>query len=210
MTIPTRSRSARIRNGRSGLMGESGARQRRLPHCRRRRVTAHVLRYFAILTLEPCRSTLAISQNVLRARECVGCLSANAERYGVQIGVRGGDCVSECLGAFAADVALSIFTGLLSPEHGVRDNAGYRSMWGRSRRWRGCCGRNGYRTGAAVSAYVLRGATGAGFDEYDDAIVIVDGARVGRCNGRATSAWGIAERWMRGTARSRLLFSASV
>ena len=35
----------------------------------------------------------------------------------------------------------------------------------------------GYRTGAAVSAYVLRASTGAnaGFDSYDDAIGIVEG-----------------------------------
>jgi choline-sulfatase len=57
---------------------------------------------------------------------------------------------------------------------------------------------NGYATGAAVSAYVLRATTGAnaGFDDYDDAIGIVDGAPLGALqrSGRTTEA--IAERWI--------------
>src|SRR5258706_13645103 len=57
---------------------------------------------------------------------------------------------------------LSIFTGLLPPEHGVRDNAGYRFEAGAHPTLAGVLRANGYRTGAAVSAYVLRGATGAG------------------------------------------------
>ncbi|HEX8171616.1 MAG TPA: sulfatase-like hydrolase/transferase [Thermoanaerobaculia bacterium] len=63
----------------------------------------------------------------------------------------------------------TILTGTLPSVHGVRDNVGFvlRSPTLASR-----FKQRGYATGAAVSAYVLRGATGvgAGFDAYDDEI----------------------------------------
>jgi choline-sulfatase len=65
----------------------------------------------------------------------------------------------------------SLFTGLLPPHHGVRDNQGF-SLAADKRtlasRFKGA----GWETGGAVSAYVIRGATGiaAGFDAYDDAL----------------------------------------
>ncbi len=67
---------------------------------------------------------------------------------------------------------LSILTGLTPAQHGVRDNLGYRldadahPTLGRVLKGRG------YATGGAVSAYVLRRATGVadGFDAYDDAV----------------------------------------
>jgi choline-sulfatase len=64
----------------------------------------------------------------------------------------------------------SMFTGLLPPHHGVRDNLGF-ALEGSHRtlatRFKGA----GLPTGGAVSAYVLRRATGIaqGFDLYDDA-----------------------------------------
>lgn len=93
---------------------------------------------------------------------------------------------------------LSIFTGLLPPEHGVRDNAGYRFDASAHPTLAGLLRANGYRTGAAVSAYVLRGATGAssGFDEYDDAIGIVDGAPEGALQRSGDVTEAIAERWI--------------
>jgi tetratricopeptide (TPR) repeat protein len=93
---------------------------------------------------------------------------------------------------------LSIFTGLLPPEHGVRDNAGYLFDAALHPTLAGLLRANGYRTGAAVSAYVLRGATGAssGFDAYDDAIGIVDGAPVGALQRAGDVTEGIAERWI--------------
>lgn len=65
----------------------------------------------------------------------------------------------------------SIFTGTLPPAHGVRDNVGYQlsakipTLATRLRQ-------AGYSTGAAVSTYVLRRATGIheGFDFYDDRV----------------------------------------
>ena len=67
---------------------------------------------------------------------------------------------------------LSMLTGLLPGEHGVRTNLGYRfdaalhPTLGRILR------AHGYATGAAVSSYVLRGATGIGdsLDFFDDAV----------------------------------------
>ncbi|MEA2327996.1 MAG: hypothetical protein QOE68_2955 [Thermoanaerobaculia bacterium] len=93
---------------------------------------------------------------------------------------------------------LSVFTGVLTPEHGVRDNAGYRFDAAAHPTLAGVLRDKGYRTGAAVSAYVLRGATGvgAGFDEYDDAIGIVDGAPVGALQRAGDVSEGIAERWI--------------
>jgi tetratricopeptide (TPR) repeat protein len=66
-------------------------------------------------------------------------------------------------------------TGLLPATHGVRDNSGYRfkaeehpSFLPRQ------LAELGYTTGAAVSSFVLRGATGlaAGFDFYDDELPV--------------------------------------
>jgi len=93
---------------------------------------------------------------------------------------------------------LSVFTGMLPPEHGVRDNAGYRFDAKAHPTLASVLRDNGYRTGAAVSAYVLRGSTGvaAGFDEYDDAIGIVDGAPVGALQRSGDVTETIAERWI--------------
>jgi choline-sulfatase len=67
---------------------------------------------------------------------------------------------------------LSMLTGLLPAEHGVRTNLGYhfdgRAHPTLARILRG----HGYATGAAVSSYVLRGATGIddSWDFFDDAV----------------------------------------
>jgi choline-sulfatase len=65
---------------------------------------------------------------------------------------------------------LSMLTGLLPNEHGVRNNIGYRFDAAKARTLAGVLRANGYRTGAAVSSYVLRSETGIadGFDVYDD------------------------------------------
>jgi choline-sulfatase len=101
---------------------------------------------------------------------------------------------------------LSVLTGLLPPEHGVRDNAGYRFNGAAHPTLAAVLRGNGYRTGAAVSAYVLRGATGvaSGFDDYDDAIGIVDGAPVGALQRAGEVSEAIAETWI--AARSEKPF----
>lgn len=93
---------------------------------------------------------------------------------------------------------LSVFTGELPPAHGVRDNAGYRFEAAKHPTLATVLRERGFRTAAAVSAYVMRKSTGAeaGFETYDDAIGIVDGAPLGALQrpGRVTEK--IAERWI--------------
>ncbi|HEV7922327.1 MAG TPA: sulfatase-like hydrolase/transferase [Thermoanaerobaculia bacterium] len=95
---------------------------------------------------------------------------------------------------------LSIFTGELPPQHGVRDNAGYRFEAAKHPTLAGVLRDRGFRTAAAVSAYVMRKSTGAesGFETYDDEIGLVDGAPLGALqrSGRVTEK--IAEQWIGG------------
>lgn len=67
---------------------------------------------------------------------------------------------------------VNILTGLLPEQTGVRNNLGYRFDSSAHPSIPVLLKQKGYATGAAVSAYVLRGATGMGaaFDAYDDAI----------------------------------------
>ncbi|HYC60362.1 MAG TPA: sulfatase-like hydrolase/transferase [Thermoanaerobaculia bacterium] len=73
---------------------------------------------------------------------------------------------------------LSMFTGLLPTEHGVRNNIGYRFDGAKFRTLAKTLRAQGYRTGAAVSSYVLRSETGIadGFDVYDDTVPVTIGA----------------------------------
>jgi Tfp pilus assembly protein PilF len=66
----------------------------------------------------------------------------------------------------------SMLTGLIPPHHGVHDNAGFTLKPG-TRTLAARFHDAGRATGAAVSAFVLRRATGIaqGFDRYDDEIV---------------------------------------
>ncbi|MDP9192619.1 MAG: sulfatase-like hydrolase/transferase [Acidobacteriota bacterium] len=65
----------------------------------------------------------------------------------------------------------SMFTGLIPPGHGVRDNLGY-VLKSEHPTLASILASHGYATGAAVSTYVLRKATnvGSGFAFYDDAL----------------------------------------
>lgn len=67
---------------------------------------------------------------------------------------------------------VSILTGLNPPVHGVRNNIGYRLDAKTHPTLARLLKAQGYATGAAVSAWVLRSPTGLGdsFDFYDDAI----------------------------------------
>ncbi len=66
----------------------------------------------------------------------------------------------------------SILTGLLPADHGVRDNIGYHFDAESVAYLPRLLKDNGYATGAAVSAYVLRGEGGfaGGFELYEDSI----------------------------------------
>ena len=67
---------------------------------------------------------------------------------------------------------VSMLTGLLPEVSGIRNNLGYRFDSAGTPSIPTLLKAKGYATGAAVSAYVLRAATGlaAAFDDYDDAI----------------------------------------
>ncbi|HEU5163146.1 MAG TPA: sulfatase-like hydrolase/transferase [Thermoanaerobaculia bacterium] len=92
---------------------------------------------------------------------------------------------------------VSMLTGLLPTEHGVRNNLGYRFEAAKQVTLPRFLAERGYATGAAVSSYVLRADTGLGaaFDFYDDAIpVATAGAasqhqRPGAATLRAAIAW---------------------
>ncbi len=92
----------------------------------------------------------------------------------------------------------SILTGLPPAGHGVRDNIGYRLDTARTPTLADRLRRQGYATGAAVSAYVLRGATGLGaaFDRYDDGIEFVADQTLGQLQRPAPETVRIAEAWI--------------
>jgi tetratricopeptide (TPR) repeat protein len=92
---------------------------------------------------------------------------------------------------------VSMLTGLLPPQHGVRNNLGYvlRAEVPTLPAW---IKQRGYATGAAVSAYVLRGSTGIarGFDFYDDAIVYHPSAAIGTLDRPGGVTAAIAAGWI--------------
>jgi tetratricopeptide (TPR) repeat protein len=96
---------------------------------------------------------------------------------------------------------VSILTGLLPFEHGVRDNLGYHFESKSHPTLPGLLKAKGYATGAAVSAYVLRGGTGIGdgFDFYDDEMVVPFGTdALGRVQRPGGETAAIASRWLEG------------
>lgn len=76
---------------------------------------------------------------------------------------------------------VSLLTGLLPPEHGVRDNLGFALDPEKHATLPRLLRSRGYATGAAVSAYVLRSGTGLGalFDRYDDSLEGAAGQQIG-------------------------------
>ncbi len=97
---------------------------------------------------------------------------------------------------------VSALTGLLPPGHGVRDNMGYRFDAGSMPylpRW---LEEAGYRTGAAVSAFVLRGTSGldAGFGFYDDRITFRSWTDLGSVQRPGGETLERAAEWLRGVA----------
>jgi len=73
----------------------------------------------------------------------------------------------------------SILTGLLPADHGIRDNIGFR-LDAKIPTLAETLKKNGYATGAAVSAFVLRRESGIdrGFDFYDDEVEPVGASQV--------------------------------
>ncbi|HEX6087593.1 MAG TPA: sulfatase-like hydrolase/transferase, partial [Thermoanaerobaculia bacterium] len=92
----------------------------------------------------------------------------------------------------------TMFTGLLPSANGVRDNVGYR-VEARVPTLAELLKKNGYATGAAISAFVLRreSGMGRGFDFYDDDVEALGKADaigyVQRAGGETVAA---AEQWL--------------
>jgi arylsulfatase A-like enzyme/Flp pilus assembly protein TadD len=100
----------------------------------------------------------------------------------------------------------SLFTGLLPFQHGVRDNLGYRLA--RSRETLATfLKKNGYATGAAVSAVVLDRGSGIaeGFDFYEDSIESRQTAEaIGRVQRPGDQTEKLLESWIEKQAGARL------
>ncbi len=92
---------------------------------------------------------------------------------------------------------VSLFTGLLPSDHGVRDNSGYRldeeiPTLAETLR------REGYATGGFVSSYVLRAGNGIdrGFDVYDDGVRFETGLDFGELQRSGRETLNAASRWL--------------
>jgi arylsulfatase A-like enzyme/Flp pilus assembly protein TadD len=101
----------------------------------------------------------------------------------------------------------SLFTGLLPMDHGVRDNVGYR-VTARDHTLPRVLQQTGYATGAAVSAYVLRGSTGlsALFEWYDDPITFSGTADLGSIQRSGAATVASAQKWIAPRAASPFFF----
>jgi arylsulfatase A-like enzyme/Tfp pilus assembly protein PilF len=97
---------------------------------------------------------------------------------------------------------LSMLTGLLPPEHGVRDNVGYRFDGASHETLAALLGGSGYATGGFVSSFVLRAKTGIdhGFSTYDEPEAPRRGAPLDAAQRPASATLERAAAWLRGVA----------
>ena len=93
---------------------------------------------------------------------------------------------------------VTILTGRLPFENGVRSNIGYKLEGNIQSSLPKLLSARGYTTGAAVSAYVLRGETGLRslFDFYDDAMEVYESATLGSLQRPGDITAGAALAWM--------------
>lgn len=93
---------------------------------------------------------------------------------------------------------VTIMTGRLPFENGVRSNIGYALDPSAHPTLPRLLKERGYATGAAVSAYVLRGDTGLKsiFDFYDDSMEVWSSATLGALQRRGDLTVRAAERWL--------------
>jgi arylsulfatase A-like enzyme/Flp pilus assembly protein TadD len=103
---------------------------------------------------------------------------------------------------------VSMLTGLLPPDNGVRNNIGFRLDCSKHITIPQLLKRQGYATGGAVSAYVLRGDAGLteAFDFYDDKIALAANQAVGRLRRPGRETTHIAEEWIDGHRQAPFLF----
>ncbi|MCA1580305.1 MAG: sulfatase-like hydrolase/transferase [Acidobacteria bacterium] len=104
---------------------------------------------------------------------------------------------------------VSLWTGLLPFQHGVRDNVGYR-MAGKHPTLAGFLRALGYATGGAVSAFVLDHGSGVaeGFEYYEDGIESRDVAEaLGRVQRAGGETEALLEHWIARQTPGRPLFA---
>lgn len=92
----------------------------------------------------------------------------------------------------------TMLTGLLPADCGVRDNTGYK-LDAKIPTLTEALKKNGYATGAAISAFVLRRETGMdqGFDFYDDETEVIGPSRVlGRIQRSGPDTVKVARQWI--------------
>ncbi|HEY0141236.1 MAG TPA: sulfatase-like hydrolase/transferase [Thermoanaerobaculia bacterium] len=101
----------------------------------------------------------------------------------------------------------TMLTGTLPPANGVRNNIGYRFDASQPH-LPGALRASGYKSGAAVSAYVLRGATGLrnAFDFYDDGIAAQAEVPVGMLQRPGVDALRAAQTWIDAQGSSPFFF----
>jgi arylsulfatase A-like enzyme len=99
---------------------------------------------------------------------------------------------------------VSILSGMLPADSGVRDNVGFR-VSDSTPMIQGLLKNNGYATGAAVSAYVLRRETGIahGFDFFDDEVepIGADESTIGRVQRDGRETLHALQKWLDGHAQ---------
>ena len=103
---------------------------------------------------------------------------------------------------------LTMLTGLLPPEHGVRANAGFTFASGAHPSLPTLLKARGYATGAAVSSYVLRADAGlaAAFDFYEDGIDPPAGGGFAEYQRRGDVTAALAQEWIDAHADGPLFF----
>lgn len=103
---------------------------------------------------------------------------------------------------------VSMLTGLLPHESGVRNNLGYRFDAAKHETLPQALAKRGYATGAAVSSYVLRGETGLrdAFQFYEDAIPVATSGAVSQHQRPGATTLDVSRQWIETRGASPFFF----
>jgi len=102
----------------------------------------------------------------------------------------------------------TMLTGMLPPEHGVRNNSGFVFRGDTHPSLPRLLKEQGYATGAAVSTYVLRRETGLGalFDYYEDSVPVTPGVATVRYQRPGDRTAAFAKEWISAHAGGPFFF----